>query len=55
MRRVGVKSRQQRTANFLKGNPGNNKRKGYLAILIPCAVIFFVFLLFQRPQQVNDG
>jgi len=55
MRRVGVKSRQQRTANFLKGNPGNSKRKSYLAILIPCAVIFFVFLLFQRPQQGKDG
>jgi len=53
MRRVGAKARQQRSVNFMKGNT-NSKKKSYLAILIPCTVIFFVFLLFQRPQQAGS-
>ena len=52
MRRIGAKQRQQRTANFMKGNTG--KKKNYLAILLPCAVIFGIVLFLQRPHQPSQ-
>ena len=33
-----------------QGNSGG-KKKSYLAVLIPCVVIFFIFLLSQRPSE----
>ncbi|QDZ19941.1 apyrase [Chloropicon primus] len=49
MRRVGARNKQTRSVNFMKGTTAG-KKKSYIVVLIPCVVIFFIFLLAQRPE-----